>query len=292
MILCTGQKPITSIAVGVSAVLLLCLSFPSQAQIILNGDLEINSAPAGMDQFDLSIAALNSLVPYCHNSGSSDQRELHLITSHAYGGPPQNGDWFVAIRDEQLAFELSQPLIPGVTYHISFYDRRLQDHCSSPVQIGVSNNPYDFGLLVYTTTEVPAIGEWSLRNASFTVAYPVDYITVRGQELLCIVQLDNLCLDRIEPCVPYLAFQMPNVFTPNGDGLNDVYTALSFGNVGEASLTIMDRWGNTIHSGDLRRGWSGTHNGRPCSEGVYFWNVIYSTEYREVAVNGSLMLLR
>jgi gliding motility-associated-like protein len=71
----------------------------------------------------------------------------------------------------------------------------------------------------------------------------------------------------------------PNVFSPNEDGFNDIFTL--FGN--EAALSailefdIYDRWGNQVYSarnislGDLSQGWDGKLLGEVMEAGVYIW---------------------
>lgn len=69
---------------------------------------------------------------------------------------------------------------------------------------------------------------------------------------------------------------MPNAFTPNGDGINDI-----FGASGEAiaadgyQLTIFDRWGNQVYtSTDITEGWDGTIKGHvPVQLDVYVWMI-------------------
>ncbi|HEY0977075.1 MAG TPA: gliding motility-associated C-terminal domain-containing protein [Flavobacteriales bacterium] len=67
---------------------------------------------------------------------------------------------------------------------------------------------------------------------------------------------------------------LPNVFSPNGDGVNDTWRPFA-GAVGIVAR-IHDRWGTLVHEGDvLARPWDGRHqrNNAPCSEGVYFYSV-------------------
>jgi gliding motility-associated-like protein len=64
----------------------------------------------------------------------------------------------------------------------------------------------------------------------------------------------------------------PNVFTPNGDGVNDIFRILSDGVVA-LELKIYDRWGVLIFSAIDNDGvWDGINNsGIPAAEGVYAW---------------------
>jgi gliding motility-associated-like protein len=64
---------------------------------------------------------------------------------------------------------------------------------------------------------------------------------------------------------------IPNVFTPNGDGYNDVFKIES--NLDEIQLYIINRYGQEVFSGNANSVW----NGGGESSGVYFWNVLYKT---------------
>lgn len=71
------------------------------------------------------------------------------------------------------------------------------------------------------------------------------------------------CVDTISHVVtievPYLFF-IPNAFSPNGDGKNELFTVKGEG-ITEFSMMIFDRWGNFIfYSDDLDEGWDGKAN--------------------------------
>lgn len=64
----------------------------------------------------------------------------------------------------------------------------------------------------------------------------------------------------------------PNIFTPNGDGIND-YFQIYGKNIKVQNLQIFNRWGNLlfndIHHDEI--GWNGMHNGRRAETGTYLW---------------------
>ncbi|MDB5201629.1 MAG: hypothetical protein JWQ27_1038 [Ferruginibacter sp.] len=63
---------------------------------------------------------------------------------------------------------------------------------------------------------------------------------------------------------------LPNAFTPNGDGLNDVLRGLPVGLKEFRYLKIFNRWGQELFSSaDYRRGWDGKWKGVPQEQGVY-----------------------
>lgn len=71
------------------------------------------------------------------------------------------------------------------------------------------------------------------------------------------------------------AIFLPNSFTPNGDGDNDVFYAYGK-DIVEFELHIFDRWGEELfYSDDINNGWDGTVKGRLAETETYVWMVIY-----------------
>ena len=87
---------------------------------------------------------------------------------------------------------------------------------------------------------------------------------------------------------------MPNVFTPNGDGVNDLFLP-KFTYVDWAEWTVFSRWGQEVYrSQSITQGWDGRIAGKAAPDGVYFV-VIRSgnSDVPDVAVShGTLHLLR
>ena len=71
---------------------------------------------------------------------------------------------------------------------------------------------------------------------------------------------------------------IPNVFTPNGDGTNDIF-ALDADYFSSYVFTVMNRWGNTVFEKDRDPSfplflWNGkTNGGENCNDGVYFYRL-------------------
>lgn len=64
---------------------------------------------------------------------------------------------------------------------------------------------------------------------------------------------------------------VPNVFTPNGDGMNDEFR-VAYRSIREFHCWIYNRWGHLVYSwDDPAKGWDGTINGRPAPEGAYYY---------------------
>ncbi len=81
---------------------------------------------------------------------------------------------------------------------------------------------------------------------------------------------------------------LPNVFTPNGDMVNDTFT---FDNsiIKARKLTILNRWGNVVYETIDNFIWDGSFNSNPCSTGVYYYQIELTNN---IKTNGFLTLIR
>ena len=66
--------------------------------------------------------------------------------------------------------------------------------------------------------------------------------------------------------------EMPNAFSPNGDGINDVYRAKSgYQSIVEFKATVFNRWGQKLYEWtDPADGWDGKYHGKDVKQGVYY----------------------
>lgn len=86
---------------------------------------------------------------------------------------------------------------------------------------------------------------------------------------------------------------VPNMFTPNGDGLND-YLMVYGRDIARAHMRIFDRWGEMVfETYSQHNGWDGTYKGEMMRPGVYVYQL--EVEYlngEEAFFNGSVTLVR
>ncbi len=66
--------------------------------------------------------------------------------------------------------------------------------------------------------------------------------------------------------------EMPNAFSPNGDGINDIYKAKSgYQSLVEFHAYIFNRWGQKLYEwSDPAGGWDGKYKGKDVAQGVYY----------------------
>lgn len=77
-----------------------------------------------------------------------------------------------------------------------------------------------------------------------------------------------ICIDN---CPEY---SLPNIFSPNGDALNDTFEPFPYRYVQSISLAIYNRWGETVfETTDPSIQWDGMHKetGKPCTDGAYYY---------------------
>ena len=68
----------------------------------------------------------------------------------------------------------------------------------------------------------------------------------------------------------------PNAFTPDGDGINDVFAVTGFGEE-RTELLIFDRWGEQLYATtDLSKPWDGTYSGALVKQDVYVYRLKYN----------------
>lgn len=70
---------------------------------------------------------------------------------------------------------------------------------------------------------------------------------------------------------------VPNSFTPDGDGLNDIFKAQGT-DIISFHLSIFDRWGELIfETKNMNEGWNGYYKGNLVQQDVYVWTMVYKT---------------
>jgi gliding motility-associated-like protein len=89
---------------------------------------------------------------------------------------------------------------------------------------------------------------------------------------------------------------MPNVFTPDGDGLNELFIPIAMSGIDAARIVVYNRWGTEIFSSNslsVSNGWDGKNEGTTASNGVYFWTVLFTTiNGRSSEAKGTVTLRR
>jgi gliding motility-associated-like protein len=90
---------------------------------------------------------------------------------------------------------------------------------------------------------------------------------------------------------------LPNCFTPNGDGVNDYFNPRDYFQKGLKSfvLTVYNRWGQVIFETDATdgRGWDGKFNNTTQPAGVYIYNIdAQFVDGQKLNKHGNLTIIR
>jgi gliding motility-associated-like protein len=162
--------------------------------------------------------------------------------------------------------------IPNVSFSSnpsSLNIRHTQLTCNIPEETGVlytwdmGDNSSEFGSTVVHT--------YAVTNSN--PSYVVELTAVSGHG----------CTDssyRVITVVPFI----PNVFTPNGDGINDLFMQ-------SVETRVMDRNGILIYTGN--EGWDGSYNGRKVDPDTYFYTVFYyDWRQEQQTLKGFITLIR
>jgi gliding motility-associated-like protein len=98
----------------------------------------------------------------------------------------------------------------------------------------------------------------------FMIASPVADVAAQGFEWN---QSPNLALASSKS-----SLKIPNAFTPNGDGLNDVFKVINLTNERIVDFRVFNRWGTIVYrsiDSDGNAGWDGNYKGQAQPTGVY-----------------------
>lgn len=84
---------------------------------------------------------------------------------------------------------------------------------------------------------------------------------------------------------------IPNAFSPNGDGINDVWQIQALAAYTTADVAVFNRWGQPVfHSTGYARPWDGTYNGKPLPVATYYY--VINLHNNMPVLSGWVVLLR
>ena len=95
--------------------------------------------------------------------------------------------------------------------------------------------------------------------------------------------------------IPYTVLDIPTAFSPDGNGVNDVFRIVRHLNIGKLQeFSVWNRWGNRIFfTTNIEQGWDGRYNGEEQPLGVYVWMVTADSKDGERIVRkGNVTLVR
>ena len=115
--------------------------------------------------------------------------------------------------------------------------------------------------------------------------------------LLCLLPISLVAQDFVEGdtiavrriTTPNFTAVLPNVFTPNGDNINDTYTITTSDNVTKVELFLYNRWGSLVYQSD---DYQNDYSPLDLADGVYFVTAIIHCGTFNMIKNETITLLR
>ncbi|HEV7782637.1 MAG TPA: gliding motility-associated C-terminal domain-containing protein [Chitinophagaceae bacterium] len=121
-------------------------------------------------------------------------------------------------------------------------------------------------------------------NPTLTTTYTLRVTTGQG----CFA-LDDMTITVVPYCVKPM-----NAFTPNGDGINELWLITSGNCLSRAKAQVFNRYGAKVfESNDYKNTWDGTYEGKPLPDGTYYYIIDYKLlNGKSVFMKGNVTILR
>jgi gliding motility-associated-like protein len=213
---------------------------------------------------------------------------------------------------EYMQVQLKQTLKAGTFYHLKFFVHNPLVECPNSIgalftnnQLNI-NNDYVIPLTPQFQSDLTQFfcdtNTWYELNYAFQASGTENYLTIgiftplyalkltdyngtvisgpdiKGASVM--MYIDDVSLVETDP------FEYTNVFSPNGDGINDIFIIES---TFFDEATIYNRWGTVVYHADSKVLWDGKNNDLDCTEGVYYYSLKLKNNTTK---NGFLTLVR
>lgn len=241
--------------------------------------------------------------PYTSENTSNEQNPMHIYQNY--------GTYDVTLRVVTDAGCESEIVKTG---YIQVYATPVADFIPNPENVSLSDNP-DVYFQNLTQNYIPGQTFWNwsfgdggtsdLFDPTHTYSHPEDY------SVTLVVSTSHGCGDTVSKLVIVEdEIFIPNIITPDGDGINDV---LVIGNINPQrinTLKIFNRWGKKVYDftnykpraecekasdgvtwtcsdfQDIDKGWGGDN-----ADGVYYYTFTYQGVTKEVEKHGSITVI-
>jgi gliding motility-associated-like protein len=270
-----------------------------------NGCETIDSSKLVMDTISPNVFAGPDSIVTCNTP------EINLLSTGASGSPFVY-QW-TTIDGNILgdATTLSPLINSGGTYTLTITN--TNNGCSSSDVVFIDENFTTAVDILSSSTSIDSIygiapyqidfswqGEpgtvvWDLGDNTISTDSNFTHSFSTGGAFTSIVTLtdENGCIahDSIFIYIDYSELMFPNIFTPNGDGQNDIFKFNAKG-IKSFECSILNRWGKFIYTWtDSLEGWDGkSQSGIELAEGEYYY-IIKAIDYSDSPINKSGVFL-
>lgn len=242
-----------------------------------------NPAKITFSAVESNTSSINNYVWHIeYNSGTTDTTHS-VYDADATGNPASvvlntNGSYAVSILvSNQYGCYINIPFVDS----IKVYPKPIAAFVYSPMNTDVTNPE-----IYFTNQSQNAnyyywnFGDYASADNISTDTNVVHYYQYEGNYMVNLIASNIYgCKDTADAVIqikPQFAVYIPNVFTPDGNGLNDIFTPVGIGIMeDEYQMLIYDRWGNLIFtSNNLKVGWDGSVKGDPHpKDGVFIYKI-------------------
>lgn len=124
-----------------------------------------------------------------------------------------------------------------------------------------------------------------LAAPSETITYNVSLLTDNG----CLLS-DNLTITVLKR---EIAVYVPNIFSPNGDGINDEFRPFTGKGISVVDFKVFGRWGELVFESSDGKGWDGTFRGKDMTPGNFAYFLIVAwPDGKTEKLEGDVLLIR
>lgn len=257
--------------------------------LVPNSGFELySSCPTGG-----GFAEINKLLNWYDLNRSSDYYNCSIgVPVNIFGSQfPRTGTGYIgSATNESVAVRLLQPLEANKNYLVEFYVSLAEGYSGLPLT-GIGVHFSQDSLCIYSNTsnlQVVNTGgpltdsvNWTKISGSYFAQGCEQYLAlIISDSISSYYYFDDVSVICTSPSgcnVPNCDYLkdvlVPNVFTPNNDGKNDVFT-IKFINAEPADFTctIYNRWGNQVANVNYPSlTWDGTSEGHEVPDGVYYY---------------------
>ncbi len=219
---------------------------------INSGTITIENISGGIPGYSLQLDGSPTSISPIISGLSPGEYALEIID--------QNGCTLIS---SDTIFPIAIPVIMGETFYEVSLGNQLQ------LSATVDNpGPYQ---VAWNTMEVLDCNSCLSPNLT----------PLNSSILELLVTSEDGCIDTLSIQVEVekpRVFHTPNVFSPNGDGLNDYFGIIGSLEIESYDLNVYDRWGNHVFQATglnsqeiTTNGWDGTYDNSKAATGVYVW---------------------
>lgn len=158
----------------------------------------------------------------------------------------------------------------------------------TPVSVDFTNNSVGANTYLWNFGNGQSANTQTVSSQTYSVvgAYTVYLLITNGS---C-SDIDSLTINVLNQEGTMI---IPNVFTPNGDSINDIFRITGF-NIVDLNCSIFDRWGLLMYSWDgIKNGWNGKVKDKYVPDGTYFYMInAKDIDNKEIKKQGYLQLFK